>query len=444
MSATPLRPFEAGVSPELAAQEDASAESAGTVILWHDVTETRKLLAERQARAEAEGRRALLQNVIDELPTGVYLVRGADARLVLANRAAADAWGARWPEGQPMAEFLDASGTRLLRPDGYPLAVGDLATVRAARTGEAVRHHQEIVRRPDGTASPILLNAVALDPRVFPVPEDPTAGTQSAALQPVALVVLQDVTALKEAERLKDEFIAIAAHELKTPMAALKGYANMLTRRPAEGEPAPLEEWQVEALDTIDQAATRLAELTDDLLDVARLQSGRLELRQEPYDLVGLARRVVRRLQVMAEHHTLTVQSDADYVVTRIDISRMEQVLTNLVNNAIKYRPEGGEVTVSVREEMGHGVAEVCVRDQGIGVPAAQQSLIFARFGRADNASERGIKGTGLGLYLSRELVERQGGRIWFESAEGAGSTFYVTVPLTTEAESSEGELSSE
>ncbi|HEV8192138.1 MAG TPA: ATP-binding protein, partial [Ktedonobacterales bacterium] len=430
MSATPFHPLETKDSNGSTGHEQAPRESARVVIVWHDVTETRRLLAERQARAETERQRALLQNLVNELPSGVYLVRGTDARLVLANRAAEDVWGARWPEGQSMAEFLAANGTRFVRADGYPLDVGELATVRAVRTGESVQHYQEIVRRPDGTTLPILLNAVVIDPWVLPSSGDAADADTPTALEPVVLVVLQDVTALKEAERLKDEFIAIAAHELKTPMAALKGYANMLTRTPAGDEAAPLEDWQVEALETIDQATTRLVELTDDLLDVARLQSGRLELRLEPYDLVALARRVTKRLQVMSNQHTLMLQSPADYVVALIDVPRMEQVVTNLVSNAIKYSPDGGEVIITIREDTELGVAEFCVQDHGIGIPSAQQALMFGRFARAENAHDRGIKGTGLGLYLSRELVERHGGHIWFESTEGEGSRFYVTVPL--------------
>lgn len=334
-----------------------------------------------------------------------------------------------------MEKFLASTGARLVRSDGYPLATDELATVRALRTGESVHHYQEIVRRPDGTTLPILLNAVAVDPKSLSHAPNGGGGEVSQASEPVVLVVLQDVTALKEAEQLKDEFIAIAAHELKTPMTALKGYANMLTRTPATGEAAPLEAWQVEALDTIDQATTRLVELTDDLLDVARMQSGRLDLHLEPYDLGALARRVAKRLQVMAERHTLTVESNEDYVVALIDVSRMEQVLTNLVNNAIKYSPDGGAVTIGLREDAEHYTAEICVRDSGIGIPVKQQAIIFGRFARAENARELGIKGTGLGLYLCRELVERQGGRIWFESVEGSGSTFYITVPLASETD---------
>jgi PAS domain-containing protein len=200
------------------------------VIVWQDVTEAHRLLAVQRAHAEADARRALLQTVIDALPSAVYLVRGPDARLVLANRAAADVWGAPWPEAQPMRDFLAASGTHIFSADGRPLAPEELATLRAVLSGQAVRHYQEVIRHSDGSALPILLNAIALDALVLGWPMSGVAGAAPEATnesppipvteQPIeraALVVLQDVTALKEAERLKDEFIGIAAHELRTP-----------------------------------------------------------------------------------------------------------------------------------------------------------------------------------------------------------------------------------
>jgi signal transduction histidine kinase len=113
----------------------------------------------------------------------------------------------------------------------------------------------------------------------------------------------------------------------------------------------------------------------------------------------------------------------------------MEQVLSNLIGNAIKYSPEGGIIEVMLREEAETKTALLCVSDHGIGIPAQQQSLVFGRFARADNARTYGIGGTGLGLYLCRELVERHGGRIWFESVEGQGSTFFVTLPIASDAE---------
>ena len=209
----------------------------------------------------------------------------------------------------------------------------------------------------------------------------------------------------------------------------------MLIVQTARGKGPELVDWQVEALQGIDQATARLVELTEDLLDVTRLQAGRLTLHLEPTDLVALASRVVTRLQMTTEHHTICVQTPQEHLVVQVDQRRMEQVLSNLIGNAIKYSPEGGMIEVTVREEAETKTALLCVSDHGIGIPAHQKSLVFGRFARADNARSYGIGGTGLGLYLCRELVERHGGRIWFESVEGQGSTFFVTLPIASDAE---------
>lgn len=462
---------------------------ACVIAVVRDVTEQKRL--ERQARdalntllGMAEERRKLLQFVLDELPGGVYLTRGPDARLVLANYAAEAAWGARWPIGLPMREFLANTGVQILDQDGRPLAETALATVRVARSGEEIHHQQEIIRRPDGLTLSILLNAVALDSRLLnwelAFADDPLAhigltdpnttahpnvlnhptALHGLGAEPIyaSLVVLQDISAVKEAERLKDEFITIAAHELKTPMAAVRGYAEMLARDlQREGAQTQAEDtigtesniWRQEALAVIDDATQRLVELVDDLLDVTRLQAGRLELRREPHDLVALARRVARRMQGTTTRHTIDLRADDGPVVAEIDVGRIEQALISLLSNAIKYSPAGGEIVVTVRITPSDsadrpvdenlldgsaavlaGMGEISVRDRGVGIPVDQRGRIFGRFSRAENAVALGIGGVGLGLYLCRELVERHGGRIWFQPNVNEGVTFFMTLPL--------------
>jgi PAS domain S-box-containing protein len=415
---------------------DAEGQVIGGVTIGRDVTERWRLEAsERRLHAETQARQALLQLILDTLPSSVYLVHGPDARLVLANRAAAEIWGASWPRGQPMCEFLAANGIRIFDVDGHPLAPEQLATLRALQQGETVLGHQEIIRHANGTALPVLVNAVALGMQHLTVsPPDETAHSPEAP-EPAAIVVHQDVTALKEAEALKDEFISLVAHELRHPIAVLGGFAQTLLEdeRSVNSGNVRLTGWQREALQGIDQASFHLVRLTDELLDAARLQAGRLELAREPTDLVALCRRVVARFQRTAPGHILSFETPLDHLVAQVDPERIEQVLDNLLSNALKYSPEDGPIQVTLRESAEEHMAFLSVSDRGIGIPVQQQARIFERFERADNSRAYGIGGTGLGLYLSRALVERHGGRIWFESVEGQGSTFTFTLPLASE-----------
>ncbi len=434
VNASPLRPATNSSGPlqyeQSAGSSQPPAAASGAVVVWHDVTETRRLQIEQREHAETEARRAQLQMILDELPSSVYLVSGHDARLVLANREATTVWGANWPIGLPMADFLKQNNIRIFSNDGHEQISDQLATMRALRNNEIV-HLQEVIRHPDGTALPVLVNAVPVEASAFHPSH--TRFHANTDTEPAAIVVHQDVTALKDAERLKDEFIAIAAHELRNPLAILKGFAQTLIVQTARGKGPELAEWQMESLQGIDQATVRMVELIDDLLDVTRLQAGRLELHLEPIDIVAMMQRIVTRQQITTEQHTLSILTSLEHLVVQADPRRIEQVLNNLLNNAIKYSPEGGNVEITIDEDTTKQMAVVSVQDFGIGIPSGQQARVFGRFVRAENAQTLGIGGTGLGLYLSRELVERHGGHIWFESIEGKGSTFHITLPLFTD-----------
>ena len=420
---------------------DAQGDLTAVLEINRDITERRRLLQAAQAEhSETTARLAFLQEVLDALPNSVYLVTGPDARLMLANRAANSLWGAEWQPDQPMLEFLLTNGITIMDAQGHPLAPEQYATLRAVGRGETVLQQQETIRRPNGSALPVLVNALVLPAqRGWSGPLQETA-QQEEAREAVALVVHQDVSALKEAEYLKDEFIGVAAHELRNPLGALKGYASMLVYQTRQGKGAALAEWQREALDEIDEATMRLDKLTEDLLDVTRLQAGRLILSRKPTDLVALARHMVTQRQLTTQQHTISLDTALSSLLVEIDRGRIEQVLSNLLGNAIKYSPRGGPIELSIREEGEQHEALLSIRDRGIGIPAHQHARIFGRFVRAENARTSEITGTGLGLYLSRELVERHGGRLWFESAEGAGSTFFVMLPRTRPDEELEEE----
>ncbi len=172
-----------------------------------------------------------------------------------------------------------------------------------------------------------------------------------------------------------------------------------------------------------------MVELIDDLLDVTRLQARSLEFGMEPHDIVALTRRVLTRQQITTEQHTLSLHTPFEYLVVQIDPRRIEQVLNNLINNAIKYSPNGGPITVTINADTTHQMAVISIRDSGIGIPRDQQAHVFGRFVRADNARNHGIGGTGLGLYLSREILDHHKGHIWFESA---GARFHLLDYATT------------
>ncbi len=397
-----------------------------------DMTARSRLEArERAARETAEARLALLQLVLDELPTCVYFVTGAEARLVLANRAAVTLWGSEWPVGQPLRDFLSAHHIHLFDTNGQALPPAAFAPLCALQEGQTVFHRQETIRHADGTRLPVLLNAVALDGRLLAGLAASGQPSSLSSAEPAALVVVQDITPLKEAERLKDQFLGLVAHELRNPLAALKGFAQTLLRHSQGGKGTTLAPWQQEALSEIDLATDRLNRLTEDLLDVVRLQAGRLVLHRKAIDLATLTRHVLAQMGQQSSRHQLTLSTSLSRLVAQADGGRIEQVLTNLLTNAIKYSPDGGPVEVTLLVATEGQEALLSIRDHSIGIPQAEQAQFFGRFVRASNGEAQGISGTGLGLYLCRELVAQHGGNIWFESTEGVGSTFLLRLPLS-------------
>ncbi len=399
----------------------------GVVTVFRDLTTQRRQEREAQLYTEAEGRRRLLQTILDELPSGVFIVEGENSRLMLANRAAEATWGVRWQPGVPASDFFRASGVRILQADGRPMPIENLASIQVFRQEEPVRYLQEVIRRPDGTSLPVLVSAVK-----FPRASEDRQQTQDITLtQYMAAVVMQDITALKEAERLKDEFVALVSHELKNPLTSIKGYTQLLRAQLEARDGSPLSEQEQLCLNVVEEEADRLAALASDVIDVSRLQSGRLVLRIDELDLVALARQVVERLQITTKEHLLNLAAEQASIWLRGDRNRLEQVLLNLIGNAIKYTPQGGQIDISVTQLQDEPCALVRIHDQGIGIPREQQARLFARFSRASNASAHGITGTGLGLFLCRELIERHGGRIWLESEEGKGSIFSFMLPFT-------------
>ena len=239
---------------------------------------------------------------------------------------------------------------------------------------------------------------------------------------------------LKELDRMKSQFLSIASHELKTPITAMSGFLQVALRRVRRmsdgegGQHPPGESLQavLEQLEVVYRQTGKLARLIDELLDVSRIQTGRIEFRYGDVDLGELAEEVAMRMQLTTTTHQITVKRENGAVVTA-DRDHIEQVLNNLVTNAIKYSPGGGPIVIDVGRE--DGGVRVSVRDQGIGIPDKELESIFGLFYRSPDRAARDQAGMGLGLYISKEIVNRHGGRIWAESNGAGGSTFHVALP---------------
>ena len=218
-----------------------------------------------------------------------------------------------------------------------------------------------------------------------------------------------------------DDFLAVACHELRSPLAIIKGYAQLLNRILADPS---LVSQQALALQMIITQVDRMSHLIEDLNDVARIRAGQLRLRPWPTDLVALARRVASNLALTETKHPIRVETNADEAWGMWDAVRLEQVLINLLNNAIKYSPEGCEICVSIE---GHpDTVQIAVQDHGIGMPSDMGAAVFERFSRGEAAKALHPEGLGLGLYISHSIVVAHNGQMWAESSDGSGSTFYV------------------
>jgi signal transduction histidine kinase len=229
------------------------------------------------------------------------------------------------------------------------------------------------------------------------------------------------------AVRQRDEFLSVAAHELKTPVTSLSGLSEWLLRMSDRGmtvEPGR----QQRALTMLHRQAQNLSRLVTQLLEMTRLDADRLSLDRQDENLTDLVRRCVDQAQTQTSEHQIVLTATPD-VHAAVDAFRFEQVITNLLDNAMKYSPEGGPIEVELGQPTPNRV-RIAVRDHGIGIPPGQEIRIFERFFQAHRNSHR--SGLGLGLYLSHQIVDEHGGRLTAEAASGGGSRFVVEVPVTS------------
>ena len=245
------------------------------------------------------------------------------------------------------------------------------------------------------------------------------------------VTVLRDVTSQKELERMKSNFLSVVSHELKTPLHSIKGFVDIILM----GKTGPINETQTDFLKTVRDQTAHLQNLISDLLEFSRLESGQVKLRLTEVSLAEVATAVVDKLKLVADQGQVQLVSriPADIASIEADRMRIEQVLTNLVDNAIKFTPAAGSVSIQAAD-LGAEV-EVSVSDTGIGIPSGELERVFDRFYQVDSGSTRHYRGTGLGLTICKHIVEYHHGRIWVESQEGKGSTFFFVLPKHITAE---------
>jgi PAS domain S-box-containing protein len=351
----------------------------------------------------SEERRAL-SAIIENSAEGV-MIADAAGRVQVLNRALAHVtgWDPQQAMGRPAAEVLalrDRQGEDLPLPQP-PGRRTSAVEARSYTEGDVVRR-----------GGPPITVGVTATPLY----------DEEGELARVILNVV-DITRFRQAEELKSTFVSVVSHELKTPVALIKGYAETLRREDANWDRETVQD----SLGVIAEEADHLTHLIDNLLEASRIQAGGLKLQPTDVSLLRLAEKVVDGFRTQTEAHVFDLDFPPDFPPVWGDPERLQEVLSNLVSNAIKYSPEGGTVWVGGRTDQ-TGVT-VYIADQGIGIPAEEQARIFDRFHRVESGLHRSTEGTGLGLYLVKAIVEAHGGRVWVESAPGRGSIFMFTLP---------------
>jgi two-component system phosphate regulon sensor histidine kinase PhoR len=336
---------------------------------------------------EVGNERAKLATILGSIEEPVLVTTGPDDRVILANMAARRTFGlsATGVEGRPLAKLIN--NRQLVE--------------FAAGVPEASQAQKDEIFLDDG--------------RVFYATLTPIPDVGHA-------IIMQDITHLKELDQMKTEFVSTVSHDLRSPLTSMTGYVHMLSTV------GPLNEKQQEFVARIVRGADHMAELINDLLDIGKIEAG-LEMALTACDLGAMTQEMIEQLkgQAVGKSHKLVYHGPPQPAMVLGDKLRLRQVINNLISNAIKYTPAGGEIGASVQVK--DSLALLSVEDNGIGIPPADLPYIFDKFYRVEAQETADIQGTGLGLAICKSVVEKHGGRIWAESERGKGSIFRVALP---------------
>jgi two-component system phosphate regulon sensor histidine kinase PhoR len=321
--------------------------------------------------------------------------------------------------------LLDRTGRIYLANRAFKNLFGLKIELRGKTIMEALRLHEiaDLVERAqtEGQVFDYELKLPELGGRWLRV--NAAVISNSAGEREGTILVFHDLTRLKQLERTREDFVANVSHELRTPLSLIKGYVETLLDG-ARDNPEVAERF----LKIIERNAERLDLLIQDLLTISALESGRMQLNLHPVDLHPLVEKIFTDLQSKAKNKHMRLVNELPELVANADVNRLEQVLANLVDNAIKYGREQGSVCVG-GEKLDDGKLEIFVQDDGPGIPPESLDRVFERFYRVDKARSRDQGGTGLGLSIVKHIVHSHGGEAWAKSELGKGATFFFTLP---------------
>ena len=390
-------------------ENEFSEEDEETLVMF--ASQAAMVLSISSRYRDEQRSRIDLETLIGTTPVGVGVFDARTGAVVSTNQ--------EWmriidmllaPEEPP--ETLGETLT-IRRADGRELSLADMPIEELLRAGEKVRAEEMVFSVPSGRSVTVLLNGNPI------LSED--GGVESL------IVTMQDMTPLKEVERLRAEFLAMVSHELRTPLATVRGSVSALLDESSDMHPAEMHQFHSIILEQTD----RMRALIADLLDVARIETGTLPVSPQPTDLAILISDAGSAFRISGHRHNLNIDVPLNLPWVMGDKSRIMQVLGNLLANAARHSPESSTITVSA--VMGDLQVSVSVADEGMGIPAESLPHLFRKFSRIENEEQGGD--TGLGLAVSKGIVEAHGGRIWGESdGPGLGARFTFTLPTIEEA----------
>jgi two-component system, NtrC family, sensor histidine kinase KinB len=375
-----------------------------------------KIVKNSQENMQAETervkeQRVLLQTILDHIPLGVVFINASDRTIVSVNTEAQQVFQVSEIVVANMPYKMLFSG--VFNSEGKPYPMDEFPPTKVLNTSREATVKDVVIERPDGSKVTVKVTATPIH-------------DYQHRLESV-VVLIEDVTKEREVDRMKNEFISLASHQLRTPLTAMRWFSEMLL----SGDSGQLNDEQREYIQHISDSNERMIGLVNALLNISRIESGRLVLEPKLTHLGNLVETFIEELEPMIKEKNLTLTIDVpqDIPMIMIDPQLIRQVYVILITNAVKYNTNGGKVTVNIAQKNDMLVSEVS--DTGVGIPEKDHEKVFTKFYRGENIQPIETEGTGLGLYLVKAIIDSSKGKVWFKSEAQKGTTFWFSLPIS-------------